>query len=499
MAKQIFRTLRIIIWACLLFSPLSPLGPTQADAKPKKLKGTSLYHSNSGKKAASHKGIKRKKSSKGIHQIGYRLPKYAAIVMDADTGQVFHTDEADSLRHPASLTKMATLYLVFGALKTGRISWNTQMRVSPFASSQSPTKLGLRAGESISVRTAVLGLITKSANDAAVVVAEYLAGSEEAFARQMTLKARALGMNSTIFKNASGLPNPAQITTARDLAKLSQALYRDFPKEYKLFATQSFTHRGVAHRNHNHLLGKVPGVDGIKTGLTNASGFNLAASAVRYDHESKPHRLITVVLGGPNRHWRDRRVTELLETHFVKYKAPSVTKYSSPENQLESVEEAYPDDQLNDLIYETQPNENDEVLNELHQQIPQSVPPSIPHPLKGSPVITAVVHKKTTSKSRSGHSKKHPKVEKKATPALHRPVIITKKKSRKKNDALNILLEEIDTQDNASIVPVKNKNNHKSNVQVRPASWVVPQPFEKKISVKKPEKKKYLTKSSSNK
>lgn len=246
------------------------------------------------------------------------VPKYSAIVMDADTGKILEQEDAHGIRHPASLTKMMSLYLAFEALQSGRLSLNTKMIASTKASRQAPTKLGLLSGEQITVYQAIMGLITKSANDAAVVLAEHLTGSEEAFARRMTQKAQSLGMTKTIFKNASGLPNPSQVTCAYDMAILSRALYRDFPQQYKYFKNQSFTHKGTVHRNHNHLLGKVEGLDGIKTGFVNASGFNLAASAVRYDAAQRPHRLITVVLGGPNRHWRDRRVTELLEINFQK-------------------------------------------------------------------------------------------------------------------------------------------------------------------------------------
>lgn len=246
------------------------------------------------------------------------VPKYSAIVMDADTGAILEQEDAHGSRHPASLTKMATLYMAFEALQSGRLTLQTKMTTSLKASRQIPSKLGLVPGEQITVYQAIMGLVTKSANDAAVVLAEHLAGTEEAFAQQMTQKARRLGMTKTIFKNASGVPNSAQVTSAYDMAILSRALYRDFPQQYKYFKNQTFTHKGMVHRNHNHLLGKVEGLDGIKTGFIAAAGFNLAASAVRYDAAQRPHRLITVVLGGANRHWRDRRVTDLLETNFRK-------------------------------------------------------------------------------------------------------------------------------------------------------------------------------------
>lgn len=263
-------------------------------------------------------GLKQRKPTAKAY-----IPKYSSIVMDAQTGQILEQEDAHGIRHPASLTKVMTLYLAFEALKSGRLSLNTKMTTSSKASRQSPSKFGLVPGEQITVYQAVMGLVTKSANDVAVVFAEHLAGSEEAFARRMTQKAKTLGMKKTIFKNASGLPNSGQVTTAYDMAVLSRALYQHFPEQYKYFKSQSFTHKGTVHRNHNHLLGKVPGLDGIKTGFIVASGFNLAASAVRYDAAQRAHRLITIVLGGPNRHWRDRRVTELLETNFHKMGLPS--------------------------------------------------------------------------------------------------------------------------------------------------------------------------------
>ncbi len=243
-------------------------------------------------------------------------PRYSAIVMDANSGAVLEQEGADKICHPASLVKIVTLYMIFEALKTGQLRIHTQIPVSAHAARQAPCKLGLRAGEYVSVETIIKGLITKSANDASAAIAEYLGGSESNFAAQMTRKAKSLGARSTVFKNASGLPNPYQVTTARDMAILSRALYLHFPRDYRYFRMQAFRHRGQIHRNHNHLLGKVPGLDGIKTGYVAASGFNLAASAVRKGPDNRPKRLIAVVLGGANRHWRDQRVAELLEVNF---------------------------------------------------------------------------------------------------------------------------------------------------------------------------------------
>lgn len=260
-------------------------------------------------------------------------PRYSAIVIDANTGRVLEEEGADKICHPASLTKMMTLYIIFEALKSGKISMYTKVPVSAHAARQIPCKLGLRPGESVTIETIIKGIITKSANDASAAFAEFFGGSEANFATLMTRKGKSLGLHRTIFKNASGVPNPHQITTARDMAILSRALYLHFPKDYRHFRLQSFHHRGQTHRNHNHLLGKVPGVDGIKTGWVAASGFNLAASAVRMGADNKPKRLIAVVLGGPNRHWRDRRVAHLLETNFQKLHLGHPSSKNEPDDE----------------------------------------------------------------------------------------------------------------------------------------------------------------------
>ncbi|WP_035693225.1 D-alanyl-D-alanine carboxypeptidase [Azospirillum halopraeferens] len=237
--------------------------------------------------------------------------KYAAIVMDARTGEVLHHEDADATRFPASLTKMMTLYLAFEALDAGRIKLDQALPVSQHAQSMPATKLGLRAGSTLRVEQAILALVTKSANDAAVVLAEALGDSETRFAEMMTRKARQLGMNATVFRNASGLPNTAQVTTARDMAVLSRALIADHPKYYSYFGRRSFTYGGKQLHSHNRLMSRYDGMDGIKTGYINASGFNLAASAVR-----DGRRLIAVVLGGPSTAWRDNRVASLLDDGF---------------------------------------------------------------------------------------------------------------------------------------------------------------------------------------
>lgn len=244
-------------------------------------------------------------------QLPASQPKYAAIVVDAKTGEVMYAKRADSPRYPASITKVMTLYLAFEALAAGRIRLDDPVVISPRAAAQAPTKLGLRPGETLTVEQAMQALAIKSANDIAVALAEKLGGSEARFAAMMTLRAEELGMQNTRFVNASGLPDSRQVSTARDIAILSRAVMRDYPQYYKLFSQQSFTFRGVTMRNHNGLLGRMPGVDGLKTGYTNASGFNIAVSAVRDNR-----RLITVVLGAPSTAVRNNNAEDLILTGF---------------------------------------------------------------------------------------------------------------------------------------------------------------------------------------
>jgi D-alanyl-D-alanine carboxypeptidase len=238
--------------------------------------------------------------------------RYAAFMQDADTGEVMLAIDADEARYPASLTKMMTLYLAFEALQSGKISENSRIRVSRHAANMEPSKLGLRAGSTIRVRNAIMALVTKSANDAAAALGEHLAGgSEAAFGRMMTRKARALGMSRTTFRNASGLPHPAQVTTARDMATLSRRLIQHFPQRYAYFSAASFDWRGRNMPNHNRLLADYDGADGIKTGYIRASGFNLAASAKR-----NGRRLVAVVFGGSSGRERDAHVMALLDRGF---------------------------------------------------------------------------------------------------------------------------------------------------------------------------------------
>ena len=236
---------------------------------------------------------------------------YADIIMDAETGQILHQTDPDGLRHPASLTKMMTLYLTFQALEKGDLGINQYLPISSNASEQSPSKLGLRPGQRIRVEDAILGLVTESANDAAVVLGEWLGGSEEDFGQLMTRQAHALGMLHTQFKNPSGLPDPDQITTAHDMAILGHALIYHFPQFYPYFSHDHFVYQGLDHHTHNHLMDRYDGMDGIKTGYIRASGFNLVASAKRGNT-----RIIGVVFGGHSAIARDNLMAELLDDAF---------------------------------------------------------------------------------------------------------------------------------------------------------------------------------------
>ncbi|MBK8839067.1 MAG: D-alanyl-D-alanine carboxypeptidase [Hyphomonadaceae bacterium] len=238
--------------------------------------------------------------------------KYASIVIDLDTHQVMHARDADEVRHPASLTKVMTLYLVFDALDAGKLKLSDKMNVSKAASRAQPSKLGLKAGTTIKVEDAIRALVTKSANDVAIVFAEKLGGTEAKFVTKMNAKAKDLGMEATTFRNSSGLPDKKQVTTARDMAKLAEAVYADHKDRYNYFSLSSFTWKKRKYANHNELLKKVQGVDGIKTGFTNASGYNLMASA-----ERDGRRVIAVMMGGTTGRSRDQHVADLLEAAFM--------------------------------------------------------------------------------------------------------------------------------------------------------------------------------------
>ncbi|MDP3691421.1 D-alanyl-D-alanine carboxypeptidase [Bradyrhizobium sp.] len=257
-------------------------------------------------------------------------PAFASIIVDANSGATLTANNPDAIRYPASLTKIMTLYLLFERLESGKLKLDSEMEVSEFASRQAPTKLGLRPGQTISVEDAIKGLVTRSANDASVVIAEAISGDVDDFAKLMTRKARALGMTKTVYRNPNGLPNSEQVTTARDQATLGRAIQERFPRYYRYFATSSFVYRGHAIRSHNRLLGNVEGVDGIKTGYTRASGFNLVTSMRRGNRH-----LVGVVLGGRSGGSRDAIMRNLLAENLAKgathRTVAAITERSIPE------------------------------------------------------------------------------------------------------------------------------------------------------------------------
>ena len=242
-------------------------------------------------------------------------PGHAHILVDAGTGAILEAENADQVLYPASLTKMMTLYLTFEALHSGRFAWDERLVISQNANDKEPYKFAIGAGNTISVREAVMGMVVLSTNDAATAVAETLAGSEEAFGQMMTSKARALGMTNTVFTNPSGLPDPRQVSTATDMARLGLALIRDFPEEYKLFASRGMQFRSMKFRGHNAFLAQYPGADGIKTGYTKASGYNIVTSA-----SNGNRRLVGVVLGADSANAR----TQQMITLFDRYLGPKI-------------------------------------------------------------------------------------------------------------------------------------------------------------------------------
>jgi D-alanyl-D-alanine carboxypeptidase len=262
---------------------------------------------------------------------GYH-PKFASIVVDGNTGKVLHDENADEARYPASLTKMMTLYILFDYLDKKRITYETKFYVTPNAAAQPPSKLGLKAGDYIRVYDIIGALVTKSANDAAASVAENIAGSVDKFARLMTARAKSLGMLSTVFKNASGLPDPQQVTTARDMARLSMRIMNDFPKYATFFKLRNFAFKGRSFRNHNGLLFTYQGMEGIKTGYTRDSGFNLTTSVRRGDKH-----LIAVVLGGATAKIRNAAMAHLLNVNLSK--AVAMAKRRPMEQKIAQLDE----------------------------------------------------------------------------------------------------------------------------------------------------------------
>jgi D-alanyl-D-alanine carboxypeptidase len=301
--------------------------------------GEAAAKAASATQAEHRKGTK---SKQGVHRRHHRFlhgpdyqPPYADIVVDDNSGQVLHEINPDSPRHPASLTKIMTLYVLFEQLQAKKLGLDSRLPVSAHASVQAPTKLGLKPNDMISVEDAIKGIVTRSANDAAVVIAEAIAGSEREFAALMTQKAQTLGMANTVYVNASGLPADAQITTAREQALLGRTIQERFPEYYRYFALPSFQYRGMSISNHNALLRQMEGVDGIKTGYTEASGYNLVSSVRR-----EGRHLVAVVLGGRSTGARDSRMRQLIEDYIRRASptraAPAIVEVADPATEVPS-------------------------------------------------------------------------------------------------------------------------------------------------------------------
>ncbi|RTL50263.1 MAG: peptidase M15 [Bradyrhizobiaceae bacterium] len=323
----------------------------------------------------------RHHSSHHVERSSYS-PAFASIIVDANSGATLQATSADSPRHPASLTKIMTLYMLFEKLETGKLRLDTSLNVSEHASEQAPTKLGLRPGQSIRVEDAIKGIVTRSANDAAVVIAEAIGGSEDDFAKLMTRKARALGMSKTTYVNASGLPDDDQITTARDQATLGRAIQDRFPKYYRYFSTEAFNWRGTSIRNHNKLLGHVDGVDGIKTGYTRASGFNLVTSMHRGNRF-----LVGVVMGGRSGGSRDAIMRNLLAEHLdeasTRRTVAAITERNAGESRVASTSE----DDTPSRTAPTQATVQVQGAIQTASAAPDAVP--VPVPAPRAPVPTA--------------------------------------------------------------------------------------------------------------
>ena len=312
-------------------------------------------------------------------------PSYSSIVVDINSGEVMQATNADAPRHPASLTKIMTLYLLFERLEQGKVKLQTELPASAHAAVQAPSKLGLKPGETIRVETAIRAIVTKSANDVAVIVAEALGGDEPNFAKLMTAKARALGMSQTTYRNASGLPDEEQITTARDQALLGRAIQDRFPNYYQYFATRTFDYRGKSIRNHNHLLGVVDGVDGIKTGYIRDSGFNIVTSIRRANRH-----LVAVVFGGRSANARDARVRSLIENNIniasIKRTAPPV---------LEGVETAQLRKENKDAKDEERTGSARVRVASVAPSVPEGPAPGSTDPIRPMSVKTVIVHPAT--------------------------------------------------------------------------------------------------------
>jgi D-alanyl-D-alanine carboxypeptidase len=305
-------------------------------------------------------------------------PAFSSIIVDGNSGATLSANNPDASRHPASLTKIMTLYLLFERLESGKMKLDTEMPVSEHASEQAPTKLDLRPGQTIAVEDAIKGLVTRSANDAAVVIAEAIAGDEDDFAKLMTRKARALGMVRTVYRNASGLPDDDQVTTARDQSTLGRAIQDRFPRYYRYFSTSAFNYHGHSIRNHNHLLGSVEGVDGIKTGYTRASGFNLVTSMRRGNRH-----LVGVVMGGRSGGSRDAIMRNLLAENLEK---------AASKRTVAAIAERNPSDANADVAEadaESRPTQTVQVQGAVQAVSPEPSPRATTSPPRPSVIASA--------------------------------------------------------------------------------------------------------------
>lgn len=301
-------------------------------------------------------------------------PRYAGIVVDLDNGEVLYAENIDDQRYPASLTKMMTLYLTFEALEAGALHLDQPLPVSPYAAAKPAVKLWLAAGSSIPVDTAIRALAVRSANDVAAVVAEALGGSEVRFAQMMTTKARELGMHATTFRNASGLPDDGQVTTARDMLTLSVRVMQDFPQYYHYFGLQEFTYRGTRHTSHNRLVRDYPGADGLKTGFIRASGFNVATTAVRGNR-----RLMAVVMGGFSSQSRDTHMANLLDRSFMRASLRDQQTWVASTNVAQEFMTFGPPTvaPARQPIAPPEPAQRQPMLAVVETQAPVTVPPSV--------------------------------------------------------------------------------------------------------------------------
>lgn len=303
----------LVIFAALFFLPVGASAPYSGEAFAKEQPATAKNKKATAKKAIRKKPVRKKQALTPTRRATQRdmQAKYAALIVNADTGQVLYEVNANETRHPASLTKMMTLYLLFEAINKRQVTMDTLFPVSEKAADMPPTNIALTPGDRVGVKTAIESLVIRSANDVAMVVAEALGGSQSGFAAMMNEKARQLGMSGTHFENPSGLPDIEQVTTAYDMARLGIALRRDFPEYYHYFSQDEFEFRGRVYATHNRLLHRFPGADGIKTGYIGMSGFNLVTSVKRGNT-----RLVAVVMGGRTAASRDQQMMTLLDNTF---------------------------------------------------------------------------------------------------------------------------------------------------------------------------------------